>query len=353
MNPSRRNFFQGIFGSASVAFLPEEIYLDLETLERLAKALQPSSELDEVMVTRLETATRDRRYEFARSGGRTWYDIFQEMSGHLRIITQLLERYSQYPRLRTLAGETALLLGDLLFNAGESNAADRYYQAALAACHGEALLRAVVLGRKAFIPIYEGCPEKALPLLNEAQRVVPATTTDLIVSWLWAITGEAYANLGKDADCSQALNEAQRLLERGRTGEVVLSFQPEVASAIFSVAKFSGFQGICLLRLNRSEAAQDVLGEQLASTEKQGQIHHKSIVLADLALSFVQQAAIKQAYQYATDALNCIEQTKSIRVFRRVLKVRQALNPWENTMYVKNLDEQMRGVALHFVKRIE
>jgi tetratricopeptide (TPR) repeat protein len=251
--------------------------------------------------------------------------------------------------LCTIAGETALLLGDLLFNAGENSAADRYYQVALAACHEDALLRAVILGRKAFIPIYEGCPEKALPLLNEAQQIAPATTADLIISWLWAVTGEAYANLGKDADCFQALNSAKGLLERGRTGEVVLSFQPEVAPAIFSVAKFSGYQGVCLLRLKHSEAAQDVLGAQLAYAEKQGQIN-KSIALADLALSFVQPAAIRQAYKYATEALNCIEQTKSIRVFQRILKVRQALNPWENTVYVKNLDEQMKSVALLLVK---
>ena len=45
-----------------------------------------------------------------------------------------------------------------------------------------------------------------------------------------------------------------------------------------------------------------------------------------------------------------IEQTKSIRVFQRILKVRQALNPWENTVYVKNLDEQMKSVALLLVK---
>ena len=47
--------------------------------------------------------------------------------------------------------------------------------------------------------------------------------------------------------------------------------------------------------MNRSEAAQCVLNEQLAYAEKQGQIHHKSIALADLALSSVQQAAISKS----------------------------------------------------------
>jgi tetratricopeptide (TPR) repeat protein len=353
MNYSRRTFFKDTLGAASVAFLPEGIYLDLETLERLAKALQPSSDLDEMAVLHLEAVTRDRRSEFVQSNGQRWYDLFQEVSGHLRIITRLLEKHSQHSRLHTIAGETALLLGDLLFNAGENSAADRYYQVALAASHEDTLLRAVILGRKALISIYAGSSEKALPLLDEAQQVAPATTADLITSWLWAISGEAYANLGEEAACFQALNSARKLLERGRIGEVTLSFQPEVASAIFSVAKFSGYQGVCLLRLNRSEAAQDVLGDQLTHTEKQGQTHHKSIVLADLALSFVQQAAIRQAYKYATEALNCVEQTKSIRVFQRILDVRRALNPWENTMYVKNLDEQVRGVALYFVKGIK
>jgi hypothetical protein len=110
---------------------------------------------------------------------------------------------------------------------------------------------------------------------------------------------------------------------------------------------FSGYQGVFLLSLKHSEAAQDALGERLAQAEMQEQIDNKSIVLTNLALSFVQQSAIRHAYQYATDALNCIEQTKSIRQFQRLLKVRQELKPWEKTVYVKNLDEQIRGVVQH------
>jgi DNA-binding SARP family transcriptional activator len=344
---SRRNFVQSILEATGIALLPETIYLDLETLDRLSKVLQPPSHLDEMTIAHLETVTRDRRYEFVQLEGRTWNELFQEMSGHLRVITRLLETHRHHSRLRTIAGETTLLLGDLLFNAGENSAAERYYQAALATCDEEksSLLRSVILGRQAFIPIYEGHPEKALPLLNEARQVAPITAADLIVSWLWAITAEAYANVGNAAACFQALDEARRLLERGRTGEVVLSFRPEVAPALFSLAKFSSFQGVCLLRLNRSEAAQEALSNQLMHAEKQGQIHHKSIALTDLALSFVQRAAIRQAYTYAIDALSCVEQTRSVRVFQRILNVRQALYPWENTSYVKNLDEQMRGTA--------
>ena len=346
MSLSRRNFVQSLLEATSTAFLVEGVYLDLETLDRLSKSLQPSSNLDEVTVDHLEAVTRDRRSEFVRSGGRTWHELFQEMSGHLRIITQLLERHGHYSRLRTVAGETALLLGDLLFNAGENSAANRYYQMALAACREErTLLRSVILGRQAFIPIYDGHPENALPLLNEARRVVPDSAADLAISWLWAITAEAYANLEDDAGCFQALDEARKRLERGRTGEVVLCFQLEVASAIFSAARLSSYQGTCLLRLNRSEAAQETLSKQLAYAEEQGQVHHKSIVLADLALSFTQQSAIRQAYKYATEALSCVEQTQSIRVFQRILKVRQALNPWANTSYVKNLDEQVQSTA--------
>jgi DNA-binding SARP family transcriptional activator len=347
MGLSRRNFVQSILGAASTAFCFEDLYPDLETLDRLSKALRPSSELDETTIGRLEMITRDRRYEFVGSEGQTWRELFQEMSGHLRIITQLLERHNNNSHLRTLAGETALLLGDILFNAGENRAADQYYQVALTACGEEgALLRTVILGRQAFIPIYDGHPEKALPLLNEAQQVAPATTADLIVSWLWAITAEAYAHLGNDTECFQALRKAHVLLERGRTGEVTLSFQPKVAPAIFSAARFCNYQGTCNLYLNRSEAAQEALSKQLAYAEKQGQIHHKSIALTDLALSFAQQSAIRQAYKYVTDALNCVEQTRSIRVFQRILNVRQTLNPWENTSYIKNMDAQIRNTAL-------
>jgi hypothetical protein len=75
------------------------------------------------------------------------------------------------------------------------------------------------------------------------------------------------------------------------------------------------------------------------------EIHHQSIALVDLATSCVQQAAIRQACDFAAEALACLEHTRSIRVFQRLLTLRSMLNPWENVVSVKHLDERLYAFA--------
>ncbi|HEU5382432.1 MAG TPA: BTAD domain-containing putative transcriptional regulator [Ktedonobacteraceae bacterium] len=350
VHQSRRSLVQGLLGVTGIAFLSGDLYPDVEILERLSRALHASPDLDETTVMHLERITKERRYTFVQSDGSTWREIFQEMSGHLRIVTQLLERHARYPQLCTIAGETALLLGDILFNAGDNNAADKYYQGALEASQGNTVLKAVILSRKALLPIYDNNAQTAISLIDEAQQVVPATAADLVLAWLWAVKGEAYAALGESTACFQALRSAERLLERGREGEISLHFQPDITYATFDLTKLSGYKGACLLRLKRSETAQGVLYNQLTQVQERAFVHQQSIALADLAASFVQQTAIRQAYEHATLALHCIEQTRSMRVFQRILKLRQSLDPWVNTTYVKNLDEHIHVLAHGFMK---
>jgi DNA-binding SARP family transcriptional activator len=341
---SRRMLLQHLIGMTGAALLPDTYLPDLETLERLSHALR-SSDIDEITLMGLEKATQDHRSTFVYSDGKTWQTIFQEMSGHLRVLTHLLERHAHHAHLRTIAGETALLLGDLLFNAGENAAADAYYQGAFTVCEGNPLLQAVILGRESLIPLYNQRPERALQFIDQAQQLVPPTAADLLVAWLWAVKAEAYASAGETSACSQALLSAERLLERERQGEITFHFLPEIAYATFNQTKFSGYKGACLLRLRQAEAAQNILRDQLTLVEQQGQIHHQSIALVDLATSCVQQAAIRQACDFAAEALACLEQTCSIRVFQRLLIFRSMLNPWENVVSVKHLDERLSTFA--------
>lgn len=110
------------------------------------------------------------------------------------------------------------------------------------------------------------------------------------------------------------------------------------------------YKGACLLRLKQAQTAQNILHDQLTLVEQQGQVHQQSIALVDLAASCVQQAAIRQACDFATMALLCLEQTRSIRVFQRLLTFRHGLKPWENTILVKNLDEHLQVFAQDLLK---
>src|SRR5581483_7271333 len=143
MDQARRTLVQSLLELTGIVFFQSGNPFDAETLERLSWALRASAEPDETTLHTLETITTNRRKVFVTSEGQAWLEIFQEMQGHLRMLTHLLERFPEHARLRMLAGETALLLGDLSFNAGANETADAYYRAAFEAANGHLPLQVV------------------------------------------------------------------------------------------------------------------------------------------------------------------------------------------------------------------
>jgi tetratricopeptide (TPR) repeat protein len=252
---------------------------------------------------------------------------------------------STYASLCVLAGETALLIGDIFFNAGQNKASMQYYVSALEAAREarHAILQAVILGRMSFIPIYDGEPQKALPLVEQAQLLVSQGTADVIPAWLWAIAGEAYANVGDAVASSEALARAEWLINRGRSGNVSICFEEDAARAIFSPFYLLSYKGICSIRLKQPEAAQENLRASLNQVDPT-YLQHRSIALVDLGMTYVQQVDIRQACQYASQALSLVGQTGSGRVLQRAFTFRRELDPWKHTIFVKQLDEQLTSL---------
>ena len=83
-------------------------------------------------------------------------------------------------------------------------------------------------------------------------------------------------------------------------------------------------------------ALKDALA-QLAPTRVQRQ----PVLLIDLADTYTLQGDIEAACEYASKAIPLIDQIKSQVAFRRLLQLRQALKPWQETQQVQGLDSQM------------
>jgi hypothetical protein len=86
--------------------------------------------------------------------------------------------------------------------------------------------------------------------------------------------------------------------------------------------------------------AQQALIDALAhaNPKKTGQ---QSNFQTDLACTYILQNNIEQAHHHLTRAVELTLQVKSQVTAQRIFKVRQELEPWQDTQYVKNLDEQM------------
>ncbi|GLV59811.1 hypothetical protein KDH_66350 [Dictyobacter sp. S3.2.2.5] len=341
MDARRRQFMQQALG-ATVA---SSLIPDTDLLARLVRALKKPVGVDMSLLAHLELITKKNRQRFIRSQKSAL--LLHDVSRHLEIITQLLE--SSPPAhanhlLCRLAAETSQLIGDVLFNAGNNVEAERYYNVALKASEecNQAVLHAVILGRKSFIPLYGGDAETALPLLQEARIQAAGTAADVVTAWLWAVEAEVQARLKKADDCLRALHQSERLIERGQSGDVSYTFADPLYSP-FTQSHLLGYKGACYVRLQQPRKAQRFLQERLASMDET-RIHKKSITLVDLATTFVQMDEVEAACKHAEQALTILEQTRSARVFQRVLAYRHQLERRKDTTQVKNLDVRIENV---------
>ncbi|GCE27559.1 hypothetical protein KDA_30430 [Dictyobacter alpinus] len=337
----RRQFIQQAFG----ATLGSSLLPDADIVVRLIRALKKPSSVDISLLAHLELITKNNRQRFIRSQKSVY--LLQDVSKHLEIITQLLE--SSLPAhitssLCNLAAETSQLIGDILFNAGNNTEAERYYDVALKASEecSHAVLQAVILGRKSFIPLYRGDAENALPLLQEARTNAAGKAADVITAWLWAVEAEVQAHLNNSDDCLHALHQSESLIERGQDGDVSYTFS-DLAYAPFTQSHLLGYKGACYVRLRQPKKAQIFLNKRLSSMDEK-RLHKKSITLVDLATTFAQLDEVETACTYAGQALTIIEQTGSARVFQRVLAHRHQLEQRKKTTHVKNLDAHIESI---------
>ena len=278
------------------------------------------------------------------------YEMLSSLSGHLRTIIRLMEH--PYPshvhhKLSALACETAQLMGEIFFDIKDSVTAERYYNVATAVARETQNnpLLAITLGRKSFIPIYSSSAEKALPLLQEAYTKLTDSTSDIIHAWLSAREAEVYASIGEALACTKALERAEISFERAQPGEATsFAFTEGAIEVHFTRMFLLGYKGTCYTRLGQPEAAQEALKEDLATMNPARTIH-KTIVLVDLARTFIQQGEIEEACRYVHEALDIMIHLKSSRVFQRILDFRRELKGWKDTEHVKNLDQQITTLS--------
>lgn len=355
MEKSRRNFLQ-MLGLTSTAMItptppvqgtasPESTVTPL--WERLIKALESSSLIDEETLLQVEASTRDCWRILPNVLGAFSPHLLHHAQQQLEVVTELLESAPPQAtriRLAAVAGEFAQIVGEILFDLKENEKAERYYNVAIAAAQAaeDDLMHAIALGRKSFVPIYEQNPQAALPLLHQAHRLTTCNAPLITRAWLEAVEAEALANMHDETACCKALDRSERYLS--------LAVPAEVSIPRFSYSTLLGYKGVCALRLKQPQRAQDVLNESLTIIEPH-RVRHKAIVLIDLATAHVLQREVDEACHYASRALILVAELKSSRVFQRILNLRRQMEPWKTTKVVKLLDEQI-AVIQPFVAQI-
>jgi len=343
----RREFFQEGLRIVGVTALTPNDLINSELVERFLRALKKPSTIDERTLhyfeLRTETYWQDRHSAALASS-----DLLSYVIEHLQKVMTLLEG-SLFPTIRTrlccIASGIAQLAGHLLFDMGEFAHAQNFHQIAITAAQEgtNQALEAVAWGRMSFTWTYSGNTPAALRCIQWARHLAAENVNTPVRAYLAAVEAEIQAILGSSRSCLKALEIAEFVEDRQYPRE-------EMYWLHFDRSRLAGYQGICFRRLYHPEdartssfldEAQRALTDALALLDP-GRIQRRPTLLIDIAGTYAQGGDVERACGHATQALSIMAQTKSQTVAKRLLRLRQELEPWKETQYVKNLDQQMR-----------
>lgn len=345
MNPSRRKLLQQTPGLVGTALMASHELLDPSLLERLARVLTKPSSIDEKTLIYFETCTanyyRDRHTATLAS-----HHLLGYVLEHLQRLTTLLEE-PLYPAIRlrlcSIAGEVAMLAGELLFDMRDySHARDLHQLATVAAREANNhLLEAIASGRIGFTWLYEGNAQAGLPFLQEALRLALQTGDITVQAWLAAVEAEMQANLGNQLASLHALDEAECIdrEEGSKDKDYRIHFDRSL---------LEGYKGTCFLRLSTFDHADNQLLEKARCALIEAlallnptMVRRQSTYLVDLAGVYAQAGEVELASKHAIEALTLTTTMKSGVVLQRLLTLRTSLDPWKGTRYIRDLDEQI------------
>lgn len=326
----------------------EGIQADVALTERLISALKQPSKMEALFLDALETTNKTYRRHFvlAKSSLQAMQAFHRDVTAHVTTITHLLEQTSLpsvSQRLCALAAETTQLLGDIYFHEGESHVAAFHYDTALRLAREahHAVLEAVIYGRKSFISLYKNDASRTLQILSHARVLAASTAADHVQAWLWVLEAEAQALYNERDACEQALDRSEFLLHRSHPGISTCSFDD---SAPLTLHRLVSYRAACYVRLRQPEKAQPLLATYVASL-KGNSLHKQAVTLVDLAKTYALQGELEAMSRYASQAVQCIAQSQSARAFQRLLQLRQDVDAWKDTQYIKQFDQQLMALS--------
>lgn len=333
----RRAFLRHMTSVAGLAALaPTLDTVGAEPHERLARALERPSRVDDAITEHLENVINEWRRLDDRIGSR---DLQGPVTGHLQLITSLLQGSPRGPvhrRLCTAAAQVAQLAGWLAFDMNDHRGAQRYYEVALRAAQeaGDRVLSAYVLGCMSVVATYGDDAHAGLQLGYEAQHRGKGWVTATTLAWLCRVEALALATLGEAAPCASALDRAEVAIAQASPA----SDPPWIYH--FNRSQLAGQKGACYVRLHRPKDAQAALGEALTTLSTEF-VRDRSLHLTHLASAYAQQGEIEEACRLAGDSWANAMHTGSARELRRIHEFRRELDRWNDSVAVKELDAQL------------
>lgn len=241
-------------------------------------------------------------------------------------------------RLCILTADLFQLTGEIYFDSNHyAEAAHCYTLAATASKEADAFdLWACALTRHAFISVYRRKYTAALPMLEFAAGLADRGDSTLSTRhWVAAVQAEAFAGLGWLDPCQRALDRANEIREMSGLGH-------SSGWLRFDSSRLAEETGTCYVALRHTDLAESALTAALAELRSP---RRRGGVLADLAVIGVQRRDVDMLVTHAEAALDLAEQTGSGVIARRLLLLRNQLDPALGGQRVHRLHQRLATVT--------
>jgi hypothetical protein len=293
--------------------------LSPEVLDRLGRRLAELRRLDDVL------------------GGR---DLCQLAVAEFRYLTHLADHaiYDTVTgqRLFGLITDAAGLCGWLHDDAAHRPAAQYYYVAALrsSAIANDPLAGAHILGRWAQARI-TGHPQDSVDMLEAAEQQTRGVATPRAKARIAKGKALAYAQAGYSYACGNALNDAERWLDRAKPG----TDEPDWLYYI-NEAELSYTAAACWVELRKPKKARPLIDNALASIELD-YVRDRAVYHVRSAQAHLHANDLEPACDDLRSAADLARRTGSIRTVELIRSTRLTMTTYDKDPRVRDLDRYL------------
>ncbi|MGH3625116.1 MAG: hypothetical protein ACRDQ5_25565, partial [Sciscionella sp.] len=314
--------------------------LDSEERKRSTPVLHDPSSFDELALHYCENMVSSLRRQGDTVGPQA---TLSSALGHRDVAYRLAKTAPAGCQQRALSAyaELTQFVGWLCFNMGSYHSAQRYYDEARSVAHDAQNVELVtyVLCAMSQLATWQGTPRVGMDHAIVARSWASQTGSPRAEAYAADVAACASAADGQAATCRKALDAEQAAVAKIAADATEPSWW-----YFYDEAFFWGTMSSCALQLREPERALDTVSKSLAIMDSSN-VHNYAFTLLTQSEAFVQQGHIAEAGQAIGEVVTLTTPNRSQRINQRIIELRTALTPWQQSKPVRELDELLTAYS--------
>ncbi|MGB6160995.1 MAG: helix-turn-helix transcriptional regulator [Pseudonocardiaceae bacterium] len=307
--------------------------------ERLTYAVEHPSSVDLVTVARLHQQVEDLDLRYDRVPSTTLLVGAGQCLGQVSFLREHAPTNRVRRELYKVEAEAATLMGQLVWDASqrrEHATARTYFDQAIAAARQlpNPAAEGLATLRKCFVALYgEKDPKIGLSLAMQTADVT-RNTSHVLTGLAVLHAAEAYAMLGEQQDCEEALSQAEAHFARIATADPAID--------LFSSTQHDRLAGSCYLFLKNAKRAEHVL--EATARALQDRSKSQAIVLGNLTLAYIRQTKLDEAAVTLHRTIDVVEQTWGGGGLNIVFNASRELRQWRQVPVIQDVYDRLLSI---------